>query len=109
VYKNCNPGLALRVYQMTYTSSFEEDRYLATMQREADAFKKLIEDRGVSRCRSSQAHSRAWSFPSSTTTREHPCATTLPAHGRHTPRVTLEAEKMRRSLGFVCSSATVTS
>ncbi|KLT38478.1 hypothetical protein CC85DRAFT_281064 [Cutaneotrichosporon oleaginosum] len=46
VYKNCNPGLALRVYQMTYTNSFEEDRYLATMQREADAFKKLIEDRG---------------------------------------------------------------
>ncbi|BEJ11286.1 hypothetical protein CspHIS471_0107080 [Cutaneotrichosporon sp. HIS471] len=45
VYKNCNPGLALRVYQMTYTNSFEEDRYLATMQREADAFHKLIEDR----------------------------------------------------------------
>lgn len=36
------------MYQMTYTNSFEEDRYLATMQREADAFKKLIEDRGVS-------------------------------------------------------------
>lgn len=47
VYKNCNPGLALRVYQMTYTDSFEEDRYLATMSREAEAFKKLIEDRAV--------------------------------------------------------------
>lgn len=47
VYKNCNPGLALRVYQMIYTNSFEEDRYLATMQRESEAFKKLIEDRGV--------------------------------------------------------------
>lgn len=48
VYKNCNPGLALRVYQMTYTNSFEEDRYLSTMQREAEAFKKLIDDRQVS-------------------------------------------------------------
>lgn len=47
VYKNCNPGLALRVYQMTYTNSFEEDRYLSTMSREAEAFKKLIEDRQV--------------------------------------------------------------
>lgn len=48
VYKNCNPGLALRVYQMTYTNSFEEDRFLSTMSREAEAFKKLIEDRSVS-------------------------------------------------------------
>lgn len=47
MYKNCNPGLALRVYQMTYTNSFEEDRYLSTMSREAEAFKKLIEDRQV--------------------------------------------------------------
>ncbi|KAL7419755.1 DNA repair protein RAD16 [Cryptotrichosporon argae] len=45
VYKNCNPGLALRVYQLTYTNSFEEDRFLATVSREAEAFKKLIEDR----------------------------------------------------------------
>jgi len=30
---------------MTYTNSFEEDRYLSTIQREAEAFKKLIEDR----------------------------------------------------------------
>jgi len=36
------------VYQMTYTNSFEEDRYLSTLQREAEAFKKLIEDRMVS-------------------------------------------------------------
>lgn len=49
VLKNCNPGLALRVYQMTYTNSFEEDRFLATMSRETEAFKKLIEDRGVSK------------------------------------------------------------
>lgn len=47
VYKNCNSGLALRVYQMTYSNSFEEDRYLATMAREAEAFRKLIEDRAV--------------------------------------------------------------
>ena len=47
VYKNCNPGLALRVYQMTYTNSFEEDRFLSTMQREAEAFRKLIDDRSV--------------------------------------------------------------
>ncbi|KAL1410200.1 DNA repair protein RAD16 [Vanrija albida] len=46
VYKNSNPGLPLRVYQMTYTNSFEEDRFLATMAREGEAFKKLIEDRG---------------------------------------------------------------
>lgn len=32
---------------MTYTNSFEEDRFLATMAREGEAFKKLIEDRGV--------------------------------------------------------------
>lgn len=31
---------------MTYTNSFEEDRFLATVAREAEAFKKLIEDRG---------------------------------------------------------------
>lgn len=47
MYKNCNPGLALRVYQMTYSNSFEEDRFLSTMSREAEAFKKLIEDRQV--------------------------------------------------------------
>lgn len=47
VYKNCNPGLALRVYQMVYSNSFEEDRFLATMAREAEAFKKLIDDRAV--------------------------------------------------------------
>lgn len=46
MYRNCNPGLSLRVYQMTYTNSFEEDRFLATVAREAEAFKKLIEDRG---------------------------------------------------------------
>ncbi|WWC68974.1 uncharacterized protein I206_102910 [Kwoniella pini CBS 10737] len=45
VYKNCNPGLSLRVYQMVYTNSFEEDRFLSTIQREAEAFKKLIDDR----------------------------------------------------------------
>lgn len=59
MYKNCNPGLALRVYQMTYTNSFEEDRYLATMSRESEAFKKLIQDRGVS-LRSVSSDRRAW-------------------------------------------------
>ena len=34
---------------MIYTNSFEEDRYLSSLQREAEAFKKLIEDRQVSR------------------------------------------------------------
>ena len=48
MYKNCNPGLALRVYQMMYANSFEEDRFLSTMQREDEAFKKLIDDRSVS-------------------------------------------------------------
>jgi DNA excision repair protein ERCC-4 len=36
------------VYQMTYTNSFEEDRFLSTVNREAEAFKKLIDDRTVS-------------------------------------------------------------
>ncbi|WWD16753.1 hypothetical protein CI109_101184 [Kwoniella shandongensis] len=45
VYRNSNPGLSLRVYQMIYTNSFEEDRFLSTITREAEAFKKLIEDR----------------------------------------------------------------
>nr|ODN98611.1 DNA excision repair protein ERCC-4 [Cryptococcus depauperatus CBS 7855] len=49
VYKNCNRGLSLRVYQMVYTNSFEEDRFLSTIQREAEAFKKLIDDRQASR------------------------------------------------------------
>lgn len=34
---------------MIYTNSFEEDRFLSTIQREAEAFKKLIDDRQVSR------------------------------------------------------------
>jgi DNA excision repair protein ERCC-4 len=33
------------VYQMMYSNSFEEDRFLSTMSREAEAFKKLIDDR----------------------------------------------------------------
>lgn len=33
---------------MMYANSFEEDRFLSTMQREDDAFKKLIDDRSVS-------------------------------------------------------------
>jgi len=33
---------------MTYTNSFEEDRFLSTVNREAEAFKKLIDDRTVS-------------------------------------------------------------
>ena len=33
---------------MTYTNSFEEDRFLSTVNREAEAFKKLIDDRQVS-------------------------------------------------------------
>jgi hypothetical protein len=32
---------------MTYTNSFEEDRFLSTVNREAEAFKKLIDDRTV--------------------------------------------------------------
>lgn len=33
---------------MMYANSFEEDRFLSTMQREDEAFKKLIDDRSVS-------------------------------------------------------------
>jgi hypothetical protein len=35
---------------MTYTNSFEEDRFLSTVNREAEAFKKLIDDRQVRPC-----------------------------------------------------------
>ena len=78
VYKNCNPGLALRVYQMTYANSFEEDRFLSTMQREAEAFKKLIDDRqvGLSALRVKAGltnDGRTWSFPSTTMTQGPRC------------------------------------
>jgi DNA excision repair protein ERCC-4 len=99
VYKNCNPGLALRVYQMMYANSFEEDRFLSTMQREDDAFKKLIDDRSVSdlsRC-DAELTVRAWSFRSTTTIRARRCATMYRGQRRRTRRGTLAAASRLKS------------
>jgi hypothetical protein len=43
---------------MTYTNSFEEDRFLSTVSREAEAFKKLIDDRTVGPQRLAQERRR---------------------------------------------------
>lgn len=96
VYKNCNPGLALRVYQMTYTNSFEEDRFLASMQREAEAFKKLIEDRSVRPDRDGRqmADGREWSFRYTITTLVHQCGIMCSGPRRLTRRVMPEERKM---------------
>ncbi|KAF9527873.1 hypothetical protein CPB83DRAFT_855339 [Crepidotus variabilis] len=45
VYKNSNPGIAVRVYHMVYSNSCEEHKYLAGVRKEKDAFQKLIKER----------------------------------------------------------------
>lgn len=52
VFRTSNPGLALRVYQIMYQASSEEERYLGALSKESDAFSRLIRERGVSRPRS---------------------------------------------------------
>lgn len=47
VYRTSNPGLALRVYQIMYQASSEEERYLGALSKESDAFSRLIRERGV--------------------------------------------------------------
>lgn len=51
---------------MIYANSFEEDRFLSTMQREDDAFKKLIDDRSVSSTILAQARFERYSLPKQT-------------------------------------------
>ncbi|KAF8649572.1 hypothetical protein AX16_005734 [Volvariella volvacea WC 439] len=46
VYRSANPGLAVRVYHLTYRDSCEEYKYLAAIRREKSAFENLIKERG---------------------------------------------------------------
>lgn len=48
VYRGCNPGLGVRMYFMMYADSVEEQRYLAGLRKEKDAFERLIKEKGVS-------------------------------------------------------------
>lgn len=48
MYRAQTPGLAMRVYVMVWDSSAEEDRYLAGLRREKEAFEQLIRERAVS-------------------------------------------------------------
>ena len=47
VYRSSNPGLAVRVYFMLYVESVEEQKYLAGMRKEKQAFERLIREKGV--------------------------------------------------------------
>jgi len=46
VYRNSNPGLAVRVYFMMYKLSCEEGKYLTGLRREKESFERLIKERG---------------------------------------------------------------
>ncbi|KAI0763850.1 hypothetical protein BD413DRAFT_698917 [Trametes elegans] len=46
VYRNSNPGLAVRVYFMMYKLSCEEAKYLTGLRREKESFERLIRERG---------------------------------------------------------------
>jgi DNA excision repair protein ERCC-4 len=48
VYRSSHTDRNVRVYFMYYKNSVEEQRYLASVRREKDAFTKLIRERGVS-------------------------------------------------------------
>jgi len=48
VYRSSHTDRTVRVYFMYYKNSVEEQRYLASVRREKDAFTKLIRERGVS-------------------------------------------------------------
>ena len=47
-YRAAQPGLAVRVYFLMYKDSVEEQRYLASIRKEKDAFEKLIREKAVS-------------------------------------------------------------
>jgi hypothetical protein len=86
---------------MTYTNSFEEDRFLSTVNREAEAFKKLIDDRTVSLTCQSALMKRVWSFRYSTITPEHLCGITLRDPRRLTRRVMPVEMGLARKRGYV--------
>ncbi|KAL0961548.1 hypothetical protein HGRIS_006487 [Hohenbuehelia grisea] len=44
VYRATHPGLAVRVYHMTYANSCEEHKFLAGMRREKESFERLIKE-----------------------------------------------------------------
>ncbi|QRV78347.1 DNA excision repair protein ERCC-4 [Ceratobasidium sp. AG-Ba] len=46
VYRSSNPGLAVRVYFMTYSKTVEEHKFLAGQRREKNAFESLIKEKG---------------------------------------------------------------
>ncbi len=48
VYRSANPGLGVRVYFMLYADSVEEQKYLAGLRKEKDAFERLVRERTVS-------------------------------------------------------------
>ncbi|GJJ13082.1 hypothetical protein Clacol_007332 [Clathrus columnatus] len=67
VFRNSNPGLAVRVYFMFYTMSCEEHKYLYGLRREKDSFERLIKERGsmlmpiIDERRTGDSHIRALS------------------------------------------------
>lgn len=46
-YRAAQPGLGVRVYFLMYKDSVEEQRYLASIRKEKDAFEKLIKEKAV--------------------------------------------------------------
>ncbi|CAE6454133.1 hypothetical protein ACGC1H_006085 [Rhizoctonia solani] len=46
VYRSASPGLAVRVYFMTYSKTVEEHKFLAGQRREKNAFESLIKEKG---------------------------------------------------------------
>jgi hypothetical protein len=46
-YKNLHAGLAMRVYFLVYQNSVEEQRFLASVRREKEAFERIINERKV--------------------------------------------------------------
>ncbi|CAE6488441.1 unnamed protein product [Rhizoctonia solani] len=46
VYRSASPGLAVRVYFMTYSKTVEEHKFLAGQRREKGAFESLIKEKG---------------------------------------------------------------
>jgi hypothetical protein len=86
---------------MTYTNSFEEDRFLSTVNREAEAFKKLIDDRTVSLACQSGLINRVWLFRYSTITPGHLCGITSRDQRRPTRLVMPVEMELARKRGYV--------
>lgn len=47
VYRSSNPGIPVKVYFMLYSDSVEEQRYLAGLRKEKDAFERLIREKAT--------------------------------------------------------------